>query len=121
MNPMDTLKTGAAGPAAKITGEDPKLRQEVVKLVQNMPDGVTGLMKQFQDRGLGSLVSSLTGNGIKTAISPDQILKGFGADKINALAASSGLDPKVVPGKLVTMLPEVIENLAPAAKLAGVP
>ena len=121
MNPMDTLKAGAAGLAEKITGENPKLLQEAIKLVQNMPGGVGGLMKQFQDKGLGSLASSLTGNGIKTAILPDQIVKGFGADKINELAKASGLDPKVVPEKLVTLLPKVIGTLTPAAKLADVP
>lgn len=121
MNRMDTPKTAATGLAAEVTGEDPKLLQEVMKLVQNMPDGVAGLMKQFQDKGLGSLASSLTGKGIKAPILPDEILKGFGADKINSLAASTGLDPKVVPEKLVALLPKVIETLTPAPKLAGVP
>lgn len=117
MNPMDTLDTTAGGLAEKVTGEEPKLLQEVMKLVQNMPGGFDGLMKQFQDKGLGSPA----GNGIKTPLTPDQILDAFGADKINALAASAGLDPKVVPEKLVTLLPKVVEKLTPAAKLAAVP
>ena len=121
MNPLDTLKTGAAGIAEKVTGEDPKLLVEAVKLVQNMPDGVSGLMKQFQDKGLGQIVSSLTGKGPKQAISPEQILQGFGSEKINALATSTGLDPKLVPEKLATILPKVVEQLTPIAKMAGVP
>jgi uncharacterized protein YidB (DUF937 family) len=53
-------------------------------------------------------------------ITPEQMVLGFGSEKINALAASSGLDPKVVPEKLVAILPKVVEQLAPAATFAGV-
>lgn len=120
MNPLDTLKAGAAGLAEKITGENPRLLQEAIKFVQNMPGGVDGLLKQFQDKGLGQLVASLTGKGPKMAITPDQMLKGFGSDKINALATSSGLDPKVVPEKLASILPKVMEHLTPIARAAGV-
>ena len=121
MNPMDTLKAGVAGLTEKITGENPKLLQEVIKFVQNMPGGVSGLMKQFQDRGLGQVVSGLTGTGPRVAIAPDQILKGFGADNITALATSSGLDPKIVPEKIASLLPNVVEHFNPIAKAVGVP
>ncbi len=121
MNPLETLKAGAAGIAEKVTGENPKLLQEVIKFVQNLPGGFSGLMKQFQDRGLGQVVASLTGKGPKVALTPDQMLKGFGSDKINALATSAGLDPKVVPEKLASILPKVAEQFAPLAKVAGAP
>ncbi len=121
MNPLDTLKAGAAGIAEKITGENPKLFQEVLKLVQNMPGGVSGLVKQFQDKGLDQVANSLTGKGPTQAITPQQMLQGFGSDKINALAASTGIDPKVVPEKLASILPKVVEKLVPVAKMAGVP
>lgn len=117
MNPFDSLKTGVAGITEKFTGEDPKLFSEVTKLVQNMPDGVSGLLKQFQDRGLGQIVSSWTGKGPKLSITPQQVVQGFGSDKINALASASGIDPKAVPEKLSGVLPKVVEQLAPLAKL----
>jgi uncharacterized protein YidB (DUF937 family) len=112
MNAFDTLKAGAAGLAEKITGENPKLLQEVTKLVQNFPGGVSGFVKQFQDKGLGEIVSSWTGKGSKLPISPQQILQGFGSDKINALASSTGLDPKIVPEKLATILPKIVGSLS---------
>lgn len=120
MNPIDTLKAGAAGLTEKITGENPKLLQETIKLVQNMPGGLSGLMKQFQDNGLGQLVTSLTGKVPNLTILPEQMVKGFGSDKISALATSSGLDSKVVSEKLTSILPKVVEQLTPTAKLAGV-
>jgi len=120
MSAIDTLKAGAAGIVEKITGEHPKLFQEVIKLVQNMPGGFSGLMKQFEDKGLGQVVASLTGKGPKMAISPEQMTQGFGTDKINALASAAGLDPKIVPEKLASILPKVVEQLSPVAKMAGV-
>ena len=120
MNPLDTTKAAAAGIAEKFTGENPKLFQEVVKLVQNMPDGFSGFVKQFQDKGLGEFVSSFPGQEAKQGISPQQILLGFGSEKINQLALSTGLDPKIVPEKLATILPKVVKQFAPAAKFAGV-
>jgi uncharacterized protein YidB (DUF937 family) len=119
MNPIDTLKAGAAGIAEKFTGENPKLFAETIKLVQGMPDGFSGLKKQFQDKGLGTLVSSLTGKAPSQAILPEQMVKGFGKEKIDALAASTGLDPKIVPEKLAGILPKVFEKFAPkvAAKV----
>jgi uncharacterized protein YidB (DUF937 family) len=112
MKPLDTLKAGAAGFAEKVTGEHPKLFQEVIKLVQSMPDGVAGLMKQFQERGLGPLAASLSGKGPKKPITPEEITKGFGADKIKALASSAGLEVKQVPEKLANLLPKVIDQLS---------
>ena len=121
MGTLDNVKAGAAGIAEKTTGENPKLLQEVIKLVQDMPGGVSGLMKQFQDKGLGQVVASLTGKGPTQAITPEQMLQGFGSEKINALASATGLDPKVVPAQLATILPKVVEKLAPVEKIAGVP
>jgi uncharacterized protein YidB (DUF937 family) len=121
MDPLDTIKAGVAGIAEKITGENPRLLQEFTKLVQNMPGGVSGLVKQFQDKGLGEVASSLTGKIPLKAISPEQIVQGFGNETINTLATAAGLDPKVVPEKLATMLPKVVEKLTPIGKLAGVP
>ena len=118
MNPFDSLKTQAAGIGEKITGDSPKLLGETIKLVQNMPDGLSGLLKQFQDRGLGEILPSWMGKGPKLSISAAQVVQGFGSDRINALASASGLDPKVVPEKLAGILPTVVEKLAQLRKLA---
>lgn len=119
MNPMDTLKAGAATLAEKVTGENPKLFSEVIKLVQGMPGGFSGLTKQFQDRGLGSIVSSLTGRAPRQDITPEQMELGFGKETIDSLAASTGMDPKIVPEKLAGLLPKIFDQFAP--KLAAKP
>lgn len=120
MSFLDTLKGGAAGIAEKITGEHSKLLQEFIKLVQNMPGGVSGLVKQFQDKGLSQVASTLTGQGT-AVVSPADIAQGLGSEKISALASSTGIDAKLVPEKLASILPEAMKQLTSAGKLAGVP
>ena len=118
---LENIKSGtataAAGLADKISTESPKLLQETVKLVQNMPGGFQGLVKQFQDKGLGSVASSWTTKGITQSITAEQIIQGFGSDKISALATASGVDAKLVPEQLVAILPKVVQQLAPAEKV----
>jgi uncharacterized protein YidB (DUF937 family) len=108
MNAFDTLKAGAAGLAEKVTGEDPKLLQEATKLVHAMPGGIPGLVKQFKDNGLGEIVASWMGKGPKLSITPQQILQGFGSERIHSLASTTGLDSKVVQEKLATILPKIV-------------
>jgi uncharacterized protein YidB (DUF937 family) len=49
---------------------------------------------------------------------PDHVRQVLGIDRIKSLAASAGLDPKVVPEKVAEMLPKVVAKLVPeAAKL----
>lgn len=118
---LENIKSATAGIADKVNTENQKLLQETTTLVQNMPGGFSGLVKQFQNKGLGSVASSWTTRGITQSITADQIIQGLGSDKISALATASGLDAKLVPGLLVTVLPKVVQLLAPAEKVVEVP
>ena len=114
---IENIKAATAGIADSIpTDESTKLFPEVMKLVQNMPGGVSGLVKLFQDKGLGNVATSLTATGGTQKISPEQIVQGLGSERIDALATASGLDTKIVRTKLVEILPKVIQQLAPAGK-----
>ena len=113
---LENIKVATAESADTIISDNTKLIPAVLKMVENMPGGVTGLVKQFQDRGLANVASSLTAkSGIRT-ISPEQLVQGLGMEKIEALATASGLDVKVVRKELVNVLPNVLEQLAPAEK-----
>ena len=114
---LENIKSATAGIADKVNTENSKLLQETTTLVQNMPGGFSGLVKQFRDKGLGSVASSWTSKGITQSMTADQIIQGFGSDRISTLATASGIDVKLVPGLLVTVLPKVVQLLAPAEKV----
>jgi len=113
---LDSMKTEKELIADAIGGE--RLLQEVIRLVEMT--GVPGLLKQFQDKGLGNVASSLTGNGATKAISPAQLVQGLGPLRVSALATASGLHFKVVRTKLVEILPRVVQQRAPVGKAVEV-
>jgi uncharacterized protein YidB (DUF937 family) len=113
---LENIKVAKTEVGDAIVSETTKLAPAVLKMVQNFPGGVSGLVKQFQDRGLGNVASSLTAKGGVRTISPEQLVQGLGMEKIEALATASGLDVKIVRKELVNVLPNVLEQLAPAEK-----
>ena len=119
MDIVDT-KAATADIAAATVSDSAKLFPEVLKMVQKVDGGVSGLVKQFRDRGLANIATSLTAtSGIQT-ITPEHIVQGLGMEKIDALATASGLDVKVVRKELVNVLPKVLQQLAPAEKTLDV-
>ena len=117
-----TLESTAttAGVAPTIVSDNEKLFPEVLNLVRATPGGVPGLLKQFQDKGLGHVAAALASRDGIRMISPQQIVHGLGTRQIEALAAASRLDAKIVRKELVMVLPHVLEQLTSARKAAGV-
>src|SRR5688500_8934119 len=109
---LENITATTAGFSNTIVSDGEKLRPEVLKLVRAMPGGVPGLLKQFQDKGLGHVASALTSRDGTRMISPQQIVQGLGTQHIEALAIASRLDAKVVRKELVLVLPHVLHQLA---------
>ncbi|HZI29983.1 MAG TPA: YidB family protein [Gemmatimonadaceae bacterium] len=101
-----------AGVVPSIVSDNEKLFPEVLNLVRATPGGVPGLLKMFQDKGLGHVAAALTSRDGTRMISPQQIVHGLGTQQIEALATASRLDAKIVRKELVLVLPHVLEQLA---------
>ena len=97
-----------------VVSDSEKLLPEVLQMVRTMPGGVAGILKQFRDRGLGHVALALTSRDGTRMVSPQQIVHGLGTQHIEALAIASRLDARVVRKELVVLLPQVLEQLAPA-------
>jgi uncharacterized protein YidB (DUF937 family) len=116
---LESINAGTATVFGPITIEETKLFQEVLKLVQTMPRGVPGLVKQFEDKGLGYVASRLTAKGPTQTISPEQLVQGLGVMRIDGLASASGLDARIVRRELVTILPKVVRQLTPPGNVVA--
>jgi uncharacterized protein YidB (DUF937 family) len=101
-----------------IVSDNEKLFPEVLNLVRATPGGVPGLLKMFQDKGLGHVAAALISRDGTRMISPQQIVQGLGMRRIEALATASRLETKIVRKELVMVLPHVLEQLAPATNAA---
>ncbi len=79
--------------------------------------GLEGLVRSFQERGLGGIVDSWVSTGRNLPISVDQIQQGLGADKLSSLASSLGMSQGEVSSKLAELLPNVVDKLTPDGRL----
>lgn len=93
---------------------------EMVTVVNGLIEkhgGVQGLVKQFEQQGLGATVRSWVGTGPNQAITPDQVHQAVGGDTINSLAAKFGLSSDELAQKLASVLPQAVDHLTPGGTL----
>ena len=88
------------------------LYQEVGNLV-NQAGGVGGLAQQFEQKGLGGVISGWIGNGANPAISGEQIIQVLGHDKVMEIASKAGLTEDQVAAGVSKLLPVVVNHLTP--------
>ena len=89
---------------------------EMVTVVNGLIEkhgGVQGLVKQFEQQGLGATVRSWVGTGANEPISPDQVHQALGMDTIKDLATKFGLSSDELAKKLSSVLPQAVDHLTP--------
>ena len=79
--------------------------------------GLNDLIKQFQQSGQGEVANSWVGTGPNKPISPNDLASALGADRINSLAAQSGMSREGLLNGLSQNLPAVIDQLTPEGRL----
>jgi len=79
--------------------------------------GLQGLVKQFEEQGLGATARSWIGTGPNQSISPDQVHQVLGADTVKELSAKFGLSPDDLTKKLSSVLPQAVDHLTPEGVL----
>ena len=87
---------------------------DVVSQLMTQGGGMQGLVSQFEQQGLGHVVSSWIGNGQNLAITPDQVQAVLGEPHIAAVAAKLGLTPADVTNQLAGLLPHAVNSVTPA-------
>ncbi len=90
------------------------LMRGVMEMLANRETGgLGGLVKSFQEKGLGDIISTWVGTGANMPISAEQIQQGMGSEMVQNLAAKVGIPPEELKGKLAELLPGVIDKLTP--------
>jgi uncharacterized protein YidB (DUF937 family) len=75
--------------------------------------GVSGIVSQLEQQGLGPAVKSWVGTGPNQQVTADQLHKALGSGTMQDLAAKFGLNPQDCAQKLAQVLPGVIDKLTP--------
>jgi uncharacterized protein YidB (DUF937 family) len=89
------------------------MASSVIQMLNNQPGGLSGLLQQFHDKGLGCLVTSWVSTGQNLPISADQIQHVLGSEQVKELAAKAGISPEVASSHLAEFLPMLIDQLTP--------
>jgi len=76
-------------------------------------EGLSSIVKGFEQHGLGNLVSSWVGTGQNLPISPEQLQRGLGSDRVRQLAQAAGITEGTAASALSGLLPKVIDQLTP--------
>jgi uncharacterized protein YidB (DUF937 family) len=80
--------------------------------------GISGIVSQLEQQGLGATVRSWVGTGANQPISADQVHHAFGSDTVKQLAAKAGMTPEDLAAKLSQFLPQAIDKLTPGGVVA---
>ena len=75
--------------------------------------GLSGLVDQFKNKGLGDVVSSWIGTGENQPVSGEQVERALGNDRIQEIARSAGISGADASGGLAALLPQIIDKLTP--------
>ena len=77
--------------------------------------GLPALSAKFEQQGLGHLVQSWVGPGSNLPVTAEQIHQVLGSATVQQMAAKLGINPQQFAQKLSEILPQAVNQLAPAA------
>lgn len=91
-----------------------QLLSAVLELL-NKPEigGISGLLRRFQEQGLGDIISSWISTGQNLPISADQIKQVIDGDSLQRIAETTGLPLQNIAAEISNFLPTIIDHLTP--------
>ncbi len=109
----DVLAMAGMGGAAQSQQHAGTLSMIMAFINSPQVGGIAGLQQMFQQKGLGTVVSSWVGTGQNLPISADQLHNVLQGGALQELAAKSGMDTTQLAGLFSTLLPHVVDKLTP--------
>ena len=111
MGLLDDLENKAV--SSVMGGTSNPLASQLLQMIQQQPGGLSGLVQNFHDKGLGGLATSWVGTGQNLPISADQIQHVLGSAQVQQLAAKVGISPEAASSQLSQLLPTLVDKLTP--------
>jgi uncharacterized protein YidB (DUF937 family) len=103
---------GATNSSGETESQSQNLLNGALGILESM-GGVDGLVKKFQQSGLGDLAASWVGTGENKGILPDQLASILGKDQIASLAQQAGIPESQGASVLSQILPSIVDKLTP--------
>jgi uncharacterized protein YidB (DUF937 family) len=110
MGLLDSLQSMAGG----LSGDQhASVASELMNAVQQHPGGLSGILQNFQQNGMGDHVNSWQQpDQANQPITPDQAQQGLGSGVIDSIAQRTGLSPTMVKTAAAVVLPMMVAHFA---------
>lgn len=99
-------------------GNPPKLVQGFLDLLQQR-GGIDGLIRTFQEQGLGDLMASWISTGPNQPITAEQLARILDPEQLRALSHQAGIAMARLPEALTALLPTLVDRLTPDGEVPG--
>jgi uncharacterized protein YidB (DUF937 family) len=100
-------------------GRHQSIVAEAVSMLTSREGGLSALTQNFEQNGLGHIISSWIGTGENAPISPNQIKSVLGSDCVAHLARKAGISPEMATQYLTKSLPSLVDALTPNGNVGG--
>jgi uncharacterized protein YidB (DUF937 family) len=107
----DALQVISGQPAAA-GGTESSLMGAVTTLIEQH-GGLSGLVSQLSQGGLGNAVSSWVGTGTNQPVSGSELSHALNSDTLQQIAGKFGIAPDALSHGLAQRLPGVVDKLTP--------
>ncbi|CAB3798619.1 hypothetical protein LMG28138_04469 [Pararobbsia alpina] len=108
-----TSMLGSSGAGKEGGGTQTSVLAAALEYVNEQPGGISGLIQQFQQHGLGGVISSWVGTGANQPISPDQVQSALGDGAMGSIAQKAGVSPDQISTVLSQVLPHLVDKATP--------
>jgi uncharacterized protein YidB (DUF937 family) len=98
-------------------GQSPLVDIITSLLTNPQTGGLRGLAESFKNQGMEDIINSWIGTGKNMPISPDEILKALGNDRLRGYSEKTGIPQEEISGGLAGILPEIIDKLTPQGRI----
>ncbi len=99
-------------------GTAPELAQGFLEMLQQR-GGLDGLVRRFQEQGLGDVIASWVSTGPNKPITPEQLAQVFDPEQLRELSRQAGVALSRVPEVLATLAPTLVDRLTPDGEIPG--
>jgi uncharacterized protein YidB (DUF937 family) len=113
----ELLRSAVGSQANDPTRQSRSLLDGLVSMLQDPSvGGIDGLARQFDQLGLGGEAKSWIGTGANRSITPDQLSRALGPQRVESLSNRAGLGSAAGAAAMAALLPVLIDKLTPQGR-----
>ena len=98
-------------------GQSPLVDIVIGLLANPRTGGLQGLAESFKSGGMDDIINSWIGTGKNMPISPEEMLRALGNDRLRGFSERAGVPQEEISGGLANILPEIIDKLTPQGRI----